>query len=248
MSDARRPLPVCQKPSTSTSRPSSRRRPTQLARAATGSARAQSTCRQSTTSYAPRSNGGSPASPTAKVRSGRAAAFSRAASTISGEKSTPSTAYPSSASRTLSEPVPQPRSATRAGGSGRWSRRRLRQASRTDGSRSPWSGSSSNVAASASQNSLTASSLLPGLGAQRAEVALQLVQRVGLDQVGVGARRKAGQPVLLRVARGAQNHGDAREQQADPVQRLEPVVPRQHHVEHHDVGRPLGRAGHALRA
>jgi hypothetical protein len=39
--------------------------------------------------------------------------------TISGEKSTPSTAYPASASRTLKVPVPLPRSATRAGAGGR---------------------------------------------------------------------------------------------------------------------------------
>ena len=78
---------------------------------------------------------------------------------MAGEKSTPSTAYPASASSTLSVPVPLPRSAIRAGAGGRWLVSSSSQAALVSGSASPWSGSWSNVAASASQSSLIPSTL-----------------------------------------------------------------------------------------
>ena len=71
-----------------------------------------------------------------------------------GETSTPATAYPSSASSRLSVPVPEPRSATVAGGVEGRRAAASRQAARTPGSRSPWSAASSNVAASWSQTSI----------------------------------------------------------------------------------------------
>ena len=70
------------------------------------------------------------------------------------DRSSPVTAYPARAMSTARVPVPQPRSATLAGAGGRVGRRTADQAARTGGSRSPWSGSSSNVAAAASQSSI----------------------------------------------------------------------------------------------
>ena len=63
----------------------------------------------------------------------------------------PVTVYPAPASNTDNDPVPQPRSTTSEGGAGSTERNNARHASRTAGSRSPWSASSSNDDASASQ-------------------------------------------------------------------------------------------------
>ena len=81
---------------------------------------------------------------------GRTGDLGLACASIRGEKSTPSTAYPSALSRCARGPVPQPRSATRAGAGGSTPSRRSRQAARTLSSASPWSGSSSKLAASSS--------------------------------------------------------------------------------------------------
>ena len=63
----------------------------------------------------------------------------------------PVTVYPAPASTTDNDPVPHPRSTTSEGGAGSTERNNMRQASRTAGSRSPWSASSSNDDAAASQ-------------------------------------------------------------------------------------------------
>ena len=99
---------------------------------------AHSTCRARTTSKLAGGRVGAAASDsTNRALTSAALAFARAALIMAGAKSSPVTAYPSAASSTDSEPVPQPMSATAAGAGGRCASRSRRHASLTRGSRRP---------------------------------------------------------------------------------------------------------------
>ena len=109
-------------------------------------------------------------------------------------------------------PVPQPRSATRDGGSGSSGSSRARQAARTAGSRRPWSAASSNAPASASQTrrppgrsgqtTVSGSSVLPGgadldLGVHlRADAAVVARRPAAVLDLDVGVRVDGVLPVL----------------------------------------------------
>ena len=79
-------------------------------------------------------------------------AFCFARSIMRGETSTPVTSYPRSASRTASDPVPQPMSKIRAGAGGSNSSSSVCHAVRITGSVKPWSGCSSKPSAATSHS------------------------------------------------------------------------------------------------
>ena len=84
-----------------------------------------------------------------KLTCGRPAAFAFARRTISGEKSSPSTTYPLSASRNRRGARVAPEVGDAPGASGNFSMSRRSQAERTVSSERPWSGASSKVLVSA---------------------------------------------------------------------------------------------------
>ncbi len=109
-----RPAPVDQLPSTSTSRPPGASSPTQRRSAAAGAGRPTARGGTAPRRTPPAASGGAAASPSTKWR--RRPALARGQARPSrGRSRRPSTAYPSSASSSARVPVPQPRSATRAG-------------------------------------------------------------------------------------------------------------------------------------
>ena len=63
----------------------------------------------------------------------------------------------------------------------------------------------------------------------------QFGQRKGLDEVIVGAAVQPAHPVLDPVPRGQQQHGGLVAGGTAAAQHLQPVHPRQHHVQHHGV-------------
>ena len=83
---------------------------------------------------------------------------------------------------------------------------------------------------------------------QRSQPRLQLSDVEGLDEVVVGARVEAVDPVLHGVARREHQHRDAITRRAHPAARLETVDAGHADVEQHRVRRPRGDPRQALLA
>ena len=130
---------------------------------ASRSGRAQSTCRQRTTSTDAGGNGGSAASARAtSTRTPAVAALARARASICADVSIPVHLVARLRQEHGEGPRPTAQVEDRAGGSGITATSSAAQAARTSGSRRPWSASSSNVAAEASQASVIAGSVARG--------------------------------------------------------------------------------------
>ena len=71
---------------------------------------------------------------------------------------------------------------------------------------------------------------------QRAQPGEQLLEREGLGEVVVGPGVEALDPVADRVAGGEHQDRYVVAGGAQRPRRLDPVEPRHHHVDHHDVG------------